>query len=339
MPLVLPPQLQTEQNKNPLNQLCFIKLCSIGMLKNLIYLIIVTGTLCCCKPLNPKTTKKAQLSYISSSELLTYPSGSTISFHDGNIYLMGDDSRTLLVLDTSLNITDSIALFPGSNTRIEKAEKADIESSEWIGNKLYLFGSGSFSSQRDSCFVFNPENQKTERIELGSFYQKIRESGIPELNLEGAALVNDYLLFANRSNLRHKNNHLILSPVKNLLHTISHTISLKLPGNAGISGMVYLQEKNLLILTASEEETISAYGDGVIGESYLGLMPDISAKLAQAEIAPDQWIPLTGIHSDFSGQKIESVCALSPVADKLRLFLVADNDNGSTRIFSVALQL
>ena len=103
--------------------------------------------------------------------------------------------------------------------------------------------------------------------------------------------------------------------------------------------MFYWQEEDLLILTASEEETSSAYGDGVIGESYLGLITDISAKLARAEIAPDQWIPLSGIHNDFLGQKIESVCALGPVADKLKLFLVADNDNGSTRIFRVALQL
>ncbi|MEJ6982614.1 hypothetical protein WG906_19290 [Pedobacter sp. P351] len=309
------------------------------MPKNLIYLIIVTGTLCCCKPFNSNTTKKAQLSYISSSELVAYPSGSTISFYGGNIYLMGDDSRTLLVLDPSLNITDTITLFPGSNTRIKKIDKADIESSEWIGNKLYLFGSGSLSSQRDSGFVFNPETRQIERIELGSFYQKIRESGIPELNLEGAALVKDHLLFVNRSNLRHKNNHLILSPVKNLLHAPSHTITLTLPGKAGVSGIVYLQEMDLLLLTASEEETSSAYGDGVIGESYLGLIPDISAKLALAEIAPDQWIPLGGIHNDFLGQKIESVCALSTAENKLKLFLVADNDNGTTRIFNLALQL
>jgi hypothetical protein len=106
-----------------------------------------------------------------------------------------------------------------------------------------------------------------------------------------------------------------------------------------VSGLAYVPEKDLLILTASEEETSDSYNDGVIGESYLGLVSEVSDKLAQPEIAPDQWITLTEIHKNFIGQKIESVCALAPEGDKLILFLVADNDTGTTGIFNLQLHL
>jgi hypothetical protein len=252
---------------------------------------------------------------------------------------MGDDARTLLVLNERLDIQDAITLFPGSDVRVNKAEKADIESSEWIDNKLYLFGSGSMSSVRDSGFVFDPESQKSLRLELGPFYHRIRENGIEDLNLEGATLVKDHLVLANRRNLGNRDNYLIVNPLERLLQTISKVVKLNLPGYAGVSGLTYLPKHDLLILTASEEETSSTYDDGAIGESYLGLIENFSEKLSLNEIVPDQWFQLSKIHDDYSGQKIESVCTRKSVDGQTELLLVADNDNGTTKVFCMAMKL
>ncbi|HEY0056759.1 MAG TPA: hypothetical protein VGB63_15510 [Pedobacter sp.] len=306
------------------------------MIKSLKYLVFLISSIYGCNFINLKPTK-AQLSYISSAEVAEYPSGSTISFRNGHFYLMGDDARSLVVLDSSLSIIETINLFPGTEPRIQKIDKADIESSEWIGEKLYLFGSGSVTTTRDSGFVFDPEDRQVFRIDLGGFYRKMIDIGIPALNLEGAAVVKDHLIFANRSNLSNNENYLLLNPVDHLLENITKAISLKLPGDAGVSGLTYLPKEDVLILTASEEDTGSTYDDGAIGGSYLGLIREASTKLSMDEVVPDQWMPLVAVHKDFFGQKIESVCMYNNDKDKTELLLVSDNDNGTTRVFRVAL--
>ena len=306
------------------------------MRKSLISPVFLLCTLYCCQTFNPQNTK-TQLTYISSAEVGQYPSGSTISFHKEHFYLMGDEARSLIVLDTSLTITDTIEVFPGTVSRIQKVDKADIESSEWIGGRLYLFGSGSVTTTRDSGFVFNPDDRQVLRLDLGVFYRKMINTGIPALNLEGAALVKDHLIFANRSNLSNNENYLLLNPINHLLQDITKAIRFKLPGDAGVSGLTYLPKEDLLIFTASEEDTGSTYDDGAIGGSYVGLIRNISAKLTMDEVAPDNWMPLVEVHTDFVGQKIESVCAYNEDTDKTELLLVADNDDGTSKVFRVAL--
>jgi hypothetical protein len=145
------------------------------------------------------------------------------------------------------------------------------------------------------------------------------------------------LIFANRSNLSNNENYLLLNPINRLLQDINKAIRLKLPGDAGVSGLTYLAKEDLLIFTASEEETGNAYDDGAIGGSYVGLIRNISAKLTMDEVAPDNWMPLVEVHTDFVGQKIESVCAYNEDTDKTELLLVADNDDGTSKVFRVAL--
>ena len=95
----------------------------------------------------------------------------------------------------------------------------------------------------------------------------------------------------------------------------------------------------MLLLTASEEETKDAINDGMIGESYLGIIKRFSKRLNDTTLKPDQFIKLSDIHPEFSRQKIESVCAEKPGTDELILHLVADNDNGKSRIFKMRFPL
>ena len=86
---------------------------------------------------------------------INYPSGSAIMFHEGKLYLMGDDSQGLLILDTSFNGVDTLPVFGSSTERIFKPIKPDIESSEIINNTLGF-----------SCFC--PETLKEKMTRLAS---------------------------------------------------------------------------------------------------------------------------------------------------------------------------
>lgn len=280
-----------------------------------------------------------------SEELKDYPSGSTISFYQDKLYLMGDDASSLLVLDRDFKVKEEIRLFPGDAGRIKKTQKADIESSEWIVNdnkaKLWLFGSGSLSPQRDSAFRFDPETKSIERIDLSPLYTKLRQSEIRDLNIEGTAMVKNTLIFGSRGNLTNKQNHFIQTSLAGLSgnNTLPRVIPLNLPDGMGISGISYLADQDILLVTTSTENTATAFDDGEIGESCLGVIYHFSDKLSESHIGTDDWIVLSDLHPDFKGQKIESICTLEVQSDgRVSAILVSDDDKGTTRLFSLKLQ-
>ena len=296
-----------------------------------------------CNSDKQSTDKNMYTEFIKSQILTEYPSGSTISFHNGHLYLMGDDASKLVILDSELNLKQEIQFFPGDEYRIRKAEKADIESSEWITKdnkpKLWLFGSGSLSPQRDSAFCFDPQTQTVDRMDLGSFYRKLHHAGIPELNIEAAAIVKDNLVFGSRGNLTNKQNHLIYTSTGNFPEDTTFSIvPINLPDDAGISGMSYQADLDILLITASKENTATAYDDGEIGESYLGAVYNFSDRITDAAIKPDAWLALSELHPEFAVQKIESICTLSSNTSEIITVLVADNDQGTTKLFTVRLR-
>ncbi|MBC7745571.1 MAG: hypothetical protein H7096_10750 [Flavobacterium sp.] len=285
------------------------------------------------------------LELLRSKKLVNYPSGSTMSTFQDHIYLMGDDASSMLILDDDFTVIDTIKFFDVDLLRIQKTKKADIESSEWLMTdgkpKLWLFGSGSLSPQRDSAFCYDPESKKTKSIDLIEFYNRLRASPIPELNIEAVALVKNQLIFGSRGNLKHKQNFIIVTTANGFLSKAEFSIlPIMLPEHAGISGMTYIPEKDLLLITSSEESTSNAFEDGKIGESYLGFVFSASSKIKQKNLVPDEWINLADINLDLSLQKIESVCILrSSDEDKIKLILVSDDDKGGTMLFELRLSL
>ena len=307
------------------------------------FFLLLFSALTACNPDKQRTDKNMFTEFIASQTLTEYPSGSTISYFDGHLYLMGDDASKLIILDSAFNQKREIQFFVNDEYRIQKAEKADIESSEWILKdnkaKLWLFGSGSLSPQRDSAFCFDPQTQTVDRVDLGKFYQKLHQAGIPELNIEAAATVKDRLVFGSRGNLTNKQNFLIYISANDFPEDTSPSIvPINLPDDAGISGMSYLADLDILLITASKENTATAYDDGEIGESYLGAIYNFSEKIADAAVKPDEWFTLSELHPEFAVQKVESICTLRSDESEVTAVLVSDNDQGATKLFTVRLR-
>src|SRR5688572_10775154 len=126
--------------------------------KNTLYFMFIPLFIVCCNNKNS----------MSSIEIkkLDYPSASSIEFVDRKLYLMGDDATYLLVLDTNLNILDSIPLLSHPETRIPKETKPDLEASVVNTENLFLFGSGSLSPYRNLGLKYNFQTQDTVPINL-----------------------------------------------------------------------------------------------------------------------------------------------------------------------------
>lgn len=275
--------------------------------------------------------------YLDHNEKLNYPSGSTISYLDGRFYIMGDDASDILVLNDQLKEIERIQLFTrGQNVRTPKATKADIESSVVItkeGVKSILFlGSGSLSPHRDKAFLFNPNNKKSITIDLTGFYNQLR-ANLSQLNIEAATMIGDDLVLGIRANASHPENFFVLSSVDAISPAFKRKILINMPvKGAGISGMDYDQEHDMLFVTFSTENTSDSFLDGAIGESYLAIITDARKQFQKTEFNIPSLTKLANLSPDFSHQKIESVTL---VRGKRQLLLVADDDLGETRLFEV----
>lgn len=292
---------------------------------------------------NSKNKPRAVLTTIK--ELDSYPSASGIEFLNDKIYVIGDDANNLLVLDTNLNIIDSIVLYHYSEKRIPKSIKADLESIAILNDgRLLITGSGSLSPFRDTMWMIDPLTQQKDSHNLdtmfGSFYP---DHNIKERNIEGATIIPGAIVLANRGSKGYPKNHLLYAQDHiGIGQTDGIGASEVLYGNDtshfnGVSGLDFVTTTNQLLLTVSTEDTRNALDDGTIGKSYLWIINNYSSRFKQKTLSPDRIIDLEQVDAHFKGHKIESVCVLKETDDLLYLLLAADNDNGSSTLFKLVV--
>ncbi|HWV64345.1 DUF6929 family protein [Chitinophaga sp.] len=293
---------------------------------------------------------KAVITLICSLLLPDFPSASAVEIHEGRLYLIGDDATCIQVLDKDYHVIKSIRISGATEKRIAKAVKADYEASALIrlhGN-TYLMASGSLATEKRRQLLLLPlPDGDSAAIRFipypADFTAQLLNSGVNELNIEGAAVVNNTLLLSNRGNNTWPQNQLVLTvpgfweqatpPVS----VVPFTLVTPTPVFAGVSELCYVPEKDLLLCTFSSETTANAYDDGAIGDSYIGWINNISGKLLQTTITPDGMLNLTGADPAFKGEKIEGICLESIQDNTLTLHLVSDNDAGASRLFKVNL--
>lgn len=280
---------------------------------------------------------------IQIKKLDNYPSASSIEYYDGKLYLMGDDATKLLVLDTNLNIVDSISLLSYSANRIPKEIKPDFEASALNAEDLFLLGSGSLSPYRNLGIKYNLKAKDNDSINLEPLFIKAKNLGIEQINIEGACFVSGKLLFANRGNKGYPHNHLIITDEKFLnndsfqVFIIPFAAQKDVASFKGISGLCYAKESDQLIMTVSTEDTKNSYEDGAIGKSYLWIIDNISTKINERALGSKRVIDLEYIDARFKGQKIESATVIKETDKLIYLVLVADNDNGSSTVFKMSI--
>lgn len=295
---------------------------------------------------------KGVITLICTLLLPDFPSASAVEFHDGRLYLIGDDATCIQVLDKEYQVIKSIPIPGISGKRIVKAEKADYEASALINlhGKTYLMASGSLATEKRRQLMLLPlpdgDSAAMQFIPYPpDFTTQLLNSGINELNIEGAAVVNNTLLLSNRGNNTWPQNQLVLtvpgfweqaSPAVNV---VPFTLLTPTPVFTGISELCYVAEKDLLLCTFSSEATANAYDDGAIGDSYIGWISNISRKLSQTTLTPDGMLNLTVADPAFKGEKIEGICLESIQDNILTLHLVSDNDAGASRLFKVSFTI
>ena len=291
---------------------------------------------------SPKTGCNPEL--LQTTLLPHYPSASSLALVGDRLYVIGDDAPWLLVLDRDHRPVDSLRLFASTTARIPKPIKADLETSAFISihDTGYLYAISSFSTPvRNRVLCLATGNDSHPRL-ISNHSASFRLPAVSQLNIEGATFVQDRLVLSNRANTTNTVNQLLVTRLVNGMPDTSTIISVTLPGittTAGISGLHYVAENDLLLFSASTEDTPNAYTDGPVGESYIGHIKAFSSRWHSDRLTADTLIALGPCLGQSLPQKIESITAGPLQGNTLEIHLAADNDNGQSILYKMRWRL
>lgn len=314
---------------------------------SLIYWMLLCSQFCCMtQPTEPI------LSVVRTVDFSELPSGSGLSILNDSLYVVGDDAPYLYTIGLQYELLNKQLLLPQhvGVGRISKQLKPDLESLTpvyWQGRKaLMAFGSGSQSPERDSLLVMDPTGgQPIQRFSLSDFYDTICRLDTIErqaLNIEGAVLSAKMLWLMNRGR-----NSIITVPYLSFSqHLVGDLAARELPlqlytlqlpqlvgKQARFSGACAIPGTRLVLFTATVEDTDNWINDGEILGSIVGIMDQSSLQSGQVL---HNW-PLKDQEGQIMKEKLESIEVLEKGHDSLKIVTIADNDDGSSRLFELHL--
>jgi hypothetical protein len=294
--------------------------------------------------LTAKITKSSFLSDVSA--------GSGIEFFDGNWYIAGDDVNVLYVLDDQFDLKANVPLFENANSeRISKRNKSDIEMLSTFNyrSKQYMLaaGSGSIPKIRENGFLFTQGQQNPIQIDLTDLYShfrlKLNLSKNTDLNLEGLAADDSLFYFLQRGHGEIKNA-IITMKIHDFITFINNKRIpeieicyfnlLSINGiKSGFSGATFIPEYEVLLFSASAEDTANTYDDGAVLGSFLGLV-------LKEELVFGQYIHIPIELNDHSfKQKLESIALVKSSKNSIKLVGVCDNDDGATGLVEIEVMI
>jgi len=285
-------------------------------------------------------------------ELDNYPSGSGIEFYDDKVFVVGETGGDLLVMNKKWKKQERIPLSaPGQPGNA--ASPADLEAMTLvtIDKKAHLLIIGSGATPARSKVVLL--NLKTKLItgsvagttvtDISVFYDRVKSSGIPALNMEGIALVYDYLVMVHRGNETNPDNYLVITrpgfwndQQNALLQVVKIDFGAKAARGMGISGITYSDNHEDLFLTITTEP-----GAGeTTGKSWLGVIENLYRKIGREKVQMkiNELIDLTAADKRFNGYHFEAVCIQSEKDHSMKLQLVAENAGGQSCLFKLELR-
>lgn len=288
-----------------------------------------------------------KIKLLDFKETTDFPSGSGIEYYNGQVYLAGDDAGDILVMDKKWRELQRIKIYGNAEARIPKNEKSDLEATTitYLNEVPYLLvlGSGSREQHRNKALLVNLDSNNFTEFNLEPFYNRVREAGIQDLNIESAAVVEDLVILGNRGNKNNEGNQIIITQHEFWNHPQDadiRIIPIELENeSAQLSGLTYSEKNDSLLFTASIEDTENSYDDGKIGESYFGVIENAYRKLYRKRVKINEQVMLSEIHESFIGQKIESLCIQTDKTGRMKLHLVADNDRGGSFLFKVLARI
>lgn len=293
---------------------------------------------------------KLQIEVTKVTALDSIPAGSGLLLEKDSLYIISDNSPSLFKLNLKSNNYREIAINGMDKNQYElpKRTKPDFESSLILKikdrNYLLAFGSGSAPRREVLLMLEIGKEHVQKRIPLNGLYAELRKRhGLSDeaLNIEGAACCHGRIyLFLRKKNM-------VISMVeKDFIDYLETPLEKTVPASseqiitlprhggvfAGFSGATEIRYKGkeAILFCASLEHTPNAIDDGPVSGSYVGLLTEQRGKLDLGEInfVRDQ-------RGNILKDKIESVVVSEGDSGSYKAILVADNDDGRSKLLEI----
>ncbi|MES1216315.1 MAG: hypothetical protein ABUT20_12440 [Bacteroidota bacterium] len=288
-----------------------------------------------------------KLDLLDFKELQSFPSGSGIEFFNEKFYLVGDDATDILVTNKRWKKQKEIKFSGKDETILSEKPKADLEAVTLLelekNNHLLVMYSGTKEPHKKGRLI-NVKNNEIKEFDYSEFYERLKASGISDLNIEGAVQIHEFLIFSNRVNDANPFNQLIITEPDFFMRQSEAKIDLlnvdlsDYDGSIAISGLSYSYENDQLLFTTSMDNAIVDEAKGIPSKSYLGIIENGYRKIWRHKMKVNELIDLPGTHKEFKGRKVESVCIQSEKLRSIKLHMIADNDKGESFLYKVRLR-
>jgi len=233
---------------------------------------------------------------------LDVSAASGLVLREGFFHVVADDENTLFVLGPD-GATRRIALLQGelpAGKKKRKAHKADFEVLVDLSNHgLLAMGSGSRATRERAVLV--DRRERTTVIDTSPLCASLRET-FADLNLEGAAVVEDEFVLLQRGNRGDQRNALVFIAIDDLkralvsqrfaLTRVPRIVDLDLGMHEDVpwscTDITRLDDGDLLAC-AVLEDTRSAYQDGLcLGSALVRMAPDGALRWQQRLDTPSK---------------------------------------------------
>jgi hypothetical protein len=315
-----------------------------------------------------KNNTSMKVSIIKKAILEGIPSASGMEVIDGIIYVVGDNSPYLFILDQSLSVINKVELYKQETVSgiVPKATKPDLECMAKLSinnyKHLLILSSGSKSPYRDlGILVKLPTNYNRKHlittIQMGDLYDLLRSNeevvGSGQLNLEGAATSKENLILFNRSSGGSNNVSLYFKLEEFVEYLQSHTEMTPFPSiyqneipcinniPGGFSGADVFEEK--IFFTSTVENTPNAIDDGEVLGSFVGWMKvNESSNLKGDRVEPNKVIDCIQVMENGNPYlgKIESICIYEKEGENKYIALaVTDSDGAESELLMLEIEI
>lgn len=291
---------------------------------------------------------------------------SALCWVGAELVVLQDDAAFLGVVDPASGLVDDVPL-PASASghrvfdarRGNKADKPDFELAFGAGETLFALGSGGLAARQRVLTWRRGEATGAKLVALPRLYAHLREHVVGEanLNFEGAALLGDQVVLANRGGdgsvggMGGSPDALVRFPLAALVELLEDPDSAALPelrvervelgGLPDTSGALHalrfteLSPRSAargggLWYLAAAEQTDNFYDDGQVVGSAIGIVRfaddsrDGAAGGDGGAVAELRYAPICEACGELSGDKVEGVCEH---ARPDRLWAVTDPDD------------
>jgi hypothetical protein len=277
-----------------------------------------------------------------------FNSGSGLQFHAENLYLTDPGSNEILVLSQNWKEVDRIPLFDSKGSPEQNGHK-DLEAATIVEinsiPRLLALGTDINGTKHNKAVLLNLDDRTREDFTIDEFDERLKVFGLDQLNIRTAAIILGKLVLGNRGNAGTSENNFVVTDIDLWKKQDTEEISLlpvKYPDDTPegilLSGMSYSPENDWLILTFISETAPSGNGGAAVTTSYLGLAENASRKVARKQVKINEFIDLAEVSKHLVGQQIKATCIQTDKSGKVKLYMVADHEEGGTQIFKIRIK-